>query len=105
MRKTKNGKIIITKKEAKLITLKHGHGIHTFINLPSLGIIGADHSIESVNKDIDNAKELQITGKQALKLNHGLAIIPHIPCKQDEVLFVETIKEEVDKLLKKVIKK
>ena len=103
MKQDPEGAITLNKKEAiKLLAIQEDGMIHTFINKPSIGLIGADHSKEDILKDIENAKSLQLAGKEAQSFKHALAIFPHLPCKQSDILFVETKPEEVEKLNAKV---
>lgn len=90
----------LTKEEAKKIILFDKNMCHVFNNLPC-GLIGGDHSKKSVFKDIDNSFECRITGEQAMKMGHGLAIIPSKECNQSEILFVETKKSFNEKKSKK----
>lgn len=80
----------ITKKQAKEMVAIRGDGmVHTFYN-PPIGLVGGDHSVESVFEDIDNSYMCKITGNQAQDTGHGLVIIPSKECKQSDLLFVET---------------
>jgi len=96
----------INKAKAKKIIAFNKKGMaHTFYNAP-WGLIGGDHSKKSLFKDIDNAIECKITGEQALGMGHGLSIIPTYPCKQSDIIFVETKgnfnKKEITKLTKQI---
>jgi len=83
---------ILTKSQAKkMIHVQPNGMVHTFYNM-SFGLIGGDHSEESVLKDIDNAFMCKKTGKQANDMGHGLVIIPSEKCFQKDLLFVETKK-------------
>ena len=105
MKQDTEGAIILNKNEAiKIINFRKDGMVHTFLNNPAFGLVGGDHSKESILEDIKKAKQLQLAGEQAQAMKHALAIIPHLPCLQSDVLFVETIKEEVEKLNKKVKK-
>ena len=87
---------VLTKKQAKEIVLVKEDGmVHTFYNA-SFGLIGGDHSKESVFEDIDNSFVCKRTGKQTQALGHGLVVIPKEKCLQSDLLFVET-NEEVKK--------
>jgi hypothetical protein len=101
MRQDPEGAIILTKTEALKLIVERDGMIHTFLNNPT-GLLGADHDKKSIIESIDNAKELQLAGAQAQGFKHALAIIPHIPFTQSQILFVETKPEEVEKLNKKV---
>ncbi len=104
MEKAEEGGIILTKAEAKkLVLVKDEDMIHTFLNNP-MGLVGCDHPKESVFKDIESAEMLQLAGEQAQKFGHALAIMPHTPIKQSEILFMETDKKQVEKLNKKISK-
>ena len=86
--------IILTKEQAKEMVLVHEHDmVHTFFNLP-FGLVGGDHSKVSLFNDIDNAFQLQLAGPGARALGHSLAVIPSSGCKQSDILFVETKKED-----------
>jgi len=94
----KMDKDILTKKQAKEIVIDRKDGmVHTFFN-PSFGLIGGDHSKESIFEDIDNAYMCKRTGKMAQKMKHGLVIIPFKGYSQSDLLFVET----TSKLNKKI---
>jgi hypothetical protein len=82
-------KDVLTKEEAKKMVLSDGDQVHTYYNLP-FGLIGADWTKAQVFKAIDDAVLLKKTGPDALKMGHGLAVLPSLPCKQSDILFVET---------------
>lgn len=89
-------KYVLTKEKAKeMIAFNADDTAHTFYNLP-FGLIGADHSKESLFSDIDSAYELQWAGESAKAMGYSLAIIPTEDCLQRDVLFVET-KQEYNK--------
>lgn len=80
----------LTKKQAKEMVIKRNDNmIHTFYNAP-WGLIGMNHTKESVIEDIDNSFMCKLTGKQAQATGYGLVIIPTKKCKQSDLLFVET---------------
>ena len=87
----------LTIKEAKSL-MSNSKNIHTFYN-PGFGLIGGDHSRKSILKDIENAERLNLAGEQAQNMGHALAILKKGVKVQSDILFVETIKEKVDKLL------
>ncbi len=89
-------KIILKPEEAKKLLALNNGMVHTFLNA-SFGLVGADHSKESIYKDIDNAERLEITGEQAQAMGHGLAILPKGAKYQKDILFVETKKELIEK--------
>lgn len=90
----------LTKEEAKkLILIKDDDMVHTFLNDPSIGLIGADHTKKSIFKDIKNSKRLTLAGEEAQKFGHALAIISKSAKYQSDILFVKTKEKEVKKLL------
>lgn len=102
MKQDPEGAITLTKAEAiRLINFREDGMVHTFYNTP-IALLGGDHSKESILEDIKNAESLQLAGEQAQAMKHALAIFPHLPIKQSEILFVETKQEEIEKLSKKV---
>lgn len=89
----KKDKDILTKEQAKeMLSIDKGK-IHTFLNAP-WGLVGADHSIKSIHKDIDNAFLLKKTGGQAQSMGYGLVICPEKDSMQSDLIFVETIKQK-----------
>ena len=88
---------ILTKKQAKNMLYVHDGMVHTFFNL-SFGLIGGDHSKESVFKDIDKSFECRKTGREAQSMGHGLVIVPSKECRQEDLLFVETKCKRTNKL-------
>lgn len=89
-----NKKYILTKSQAKEMLLVEDDMVHTFLNNPAFGLIGADHELKSLLKKIDNAFQLQKAGEAAQKLGHALAIMPFKDCLQKDILFVATKKTE-----------
>jgi hypothetical protein len=59
------------------IEAKHFESVHNFIAVPDGPIIGADHEVDSVLADIDNAERLAVMTGDAKRgnLDHALAII------------------------------
>lgn len=83
---------VLTKAQAKKLVIdRDDKMVHTFYNQP-WGLIGGDHSKESIFKDIDESFMCKKTGEQAQGMGHGLVIIPYEKCKQSDLLFVETKK-------------
>lgn len=91
----------LTITEAKKLILLNNGQVHTFYN-PGWGLIGADHSKKNILKDIENAERLSLAGDQAQNMGHALAILSKDCKTQDDILFVETKKKEVDKLLNNI---
>lgn len=79
----------LTKKQAKKMLLVRDGMVHTFLNAP-WGLMGADHELKSICKDIDGAYMCKLTGEQAQALGHGLVIIPNKISTQSDLIFVET---------------
>lgn len=83
----------LTKAQAKkMLYVKKGKMVHTFLNTAGL-LVGADHDLKSLLKDIDNAYACRKTGEAAQAVGHGLAILPTKDCTQSDVIFVETIQK------------
>lgn len=90
----------LTPKQAEKILLVNKGRVHTFYNMP-FGLIGGDHSLSSIKKDLKNAFLIKKTGKQALNIGHGIVIVPSDGCKQSDLLFIETIESFNKKELSK----
>lgn len=89
-------KINLTYEEAEKVLAVNEEGeVHTFMNF-SHGLVGCDHSISSIKKDLKNAHVIKKAGKQALEMGHGIVIVPSEKCTQSDLLFVET-KEDYNK--------
>ena len=99
--KKKIDKWELTKAEAKKIINVSKGMVHTFYNAP-WGLIGGDHSLSSIKRDLKNAYLIKKTGEQSLNMGHGIVIMPSEKCKQSDLLFIETIesfnKKELSKL-------
>lgn len=73
--------------EEAISVLPEGEKIHIFRNKGN-ALIGFDVSREKILEQISDAGFLQITGKQAMGMGHGLAIIPKNAKYQSDILFV-----------------
>lgn len=93
-------KIKLTKEEAIEVMAFNNDQVHTFYNAP-WGLIGADHSKNSISEDLENADWIEITGEQAQAMKHGIAIIPKGAKNQGDILFVETDMDLLKELEKK----
>ena len=82
-----NEKEIISLAEA-LKLLPEGDTIHTFRQSGRL-IVGADWERNELIEALTHAPEIQITGQQAQKMNHGLGIKDNMG-----YLFIKTKKQE-----------
>lgn len=81
--------------EEAVSLLPEGDSIHTFIN-GYYGLIGADWSRDDILGKLKEAeKVIELTGEQAKKMKHGMAIRPNRDYYQDEVLFIETDEEKL----------
>ena len=82
----------VSKEEAKDMILVENGRVHTFLNNPNFGLIGADWQESSVIEAIDESYICKKTGPEAQKIGHGLAIIPSEECYQSDIIFVKTKK-------------
>lgn len=79
----------LTKEEAlKLIV--DGNKVHTFINAPEVGLIGADWDRQELLKKLDEAESITLAGEIATKMHHGVVIHPKRAKYQRDLIFVET---------------
>ena len=97
MPKTETDKIFLTAEEALEIVKRNSDGgAHTFIN-PLVGmLIGADHSKEELESEIEDAKVREIGGEQCRRMSHQLYLD-----LGEHQYFVATDDEKVDKLLER----
>jgi len=95
----------LTQQQAEKVLLVKKGMVHTFYNAP-WGLVGGDHSLSSIKRDLKNAYLINKTGEQALNMRHGIAILPLEKCKQSDLLFIETIesfnKKELSNLKQEV---
>lgn len=75
MRKTDDGKIFLTPKEAEQIIVK-GDYVHTYVN-PIGGImVGADRSRQSILDDLEKYSDsIEIGGTDCRSMKHGIVIV------------------------------
>lgn len=93
---------VLTKEQAKNMVIERTDNmVHTFTNLPSIGLLGSDQTRKSIIKAIDDSYMCSIAGEMAMGMGHGLAIFPKEKCLQSEVLFVETSPIENEKITSK----
>lgn len=70
--------------------LPNGDDIHTFYNA-SFGLMGADWSREEIlNKLKETDIVIELTGKQAKSMKHGMCAYSKNAKYQSEILFIET---------------
>ena len=86
MRKTKDGKIILTYKEA-VKRLPPKGDIHTFAQTGSC-LIGADWARSALLREMKRAIQIEETGQAAQAMGHGIAIWR----SKTDALFIETRK-------------
>lgn len=63
--------------------------VHTFRN-PGFGLIGCDHKRESIIESINKAEIIQLTGKMAKGMKHGMVI------DEGGLLFIETDEDKLN---------
>ena len=77
--------------EDALLRLPQGETVHTFIN-PGVGVLaGVDWDRADIIDALRNAGTIELTGEQAQKMNHGIAIQQSV----NDWLFIETVPPEV----------
>ena len=94
-------KDVLTQKQAEKVLLVSKGMVHTFYNAP-FGLIGGDHSLSSIKKDLKNAYLIKRTGEQSLNMRHGIVLVPSEKSKQSDLLFIETIESFNKKELRKL---
>ena len=70
--------------------------VHTFYNEP-FALVGADWTKSEIMDEIRKADKIELTGEGARKLNHGIALYNKNIKFQDEILFVETDPERLER--------
>ena len=88
-------KRFITVQEA-ISLLPASENVHTFYNEP-LALIGADWTKDEIIDEIRRADIIELTGEESRKLNHGIAIYKKGTKRQDEILFIETDPERLER--------
>ena len=91
-----NDNRIYLNPEAAIALLPEGNEIHTFINI-GISLVGADWIRDDLIMKIRSVDYREVTGRMARSMKHGLALYRHGD-KHDDVLFVETNMEKLDKL-------
>lgn len=77
--------------------LPDGEYVHTFIN-GGFGLIGADWSREDILDKLSKSDVIELTGKQARSMNHGMAAYNNDAKYQSDILFIETNEEKLAEL-------
>lgn len=89
----------ITYDEAVSI-LPDGEYVHTFIN-GGFGLMGADWSKEEILDKMNRSEVIELTGKQARSMNHGMCAYNKSAKRQSDILFIETNEEKLSELERK----
>lgn len=92
-------KAYITKQQA-ISVLPDGDNVHTFYN-SSFGLVGADWSKDDIIDKIERSDIVELTGKMARNMGHGICVYNKDTKYHDEILFIETDEKklsEIDKL-------
>ena len=63
----------ITKEQALYIAQFKDNQIHCFINAP-MGLVGANHTIESFMQELDEAETIEIGVNMCRKMEHALVL-------------------------------
>lgn len=87
----------ISVEQAKKVLQINNGMVHTFLN-PGFGLVGGNHTLESIHNDLESAAWIEICGDQAKAMKHGIATIPSEGCNQSSVLFIETNMEKLEEL-------
>lgn len=86
--KKQGERIFLTKEEA--LPLINTKNYHTFDNTLGL-LVGCDGSESYIHKLLDDALSIELSGKAARSMKHGLAVFT----KQDRLLFIETLEDKI----------
>ena len=78
----------LTKEEA-ISVLPQGESIHTFYN-PGFGLVGADWSREDIIDKIQKSDIIELAGKKARGMNHGICVYDKDTKHLSVILFIET---------------
>ena len=75
--------------EQAISLLPAGEYVHTFIN-NAIGLMGADWSREEILDKLRKSDIIQLTGRMARGMNHGMCAYNKDAKLQSEILFIET---------------
>ena len=89
---SENNRIVLTAKEA-IKVLPDGDEIHTFTGGGAM-IFGADWSRKEAIKTLKLAKRIELAGKNARSMGHGLAVFE----QNDDLYFLETNEDKLKEL-------
>lgn len=80
--------------EQAVSVLPDGEYVHTFIN-NGMGLIGADWSREEILEKLKTSEVIELTGKQARAMGHGICAYNKDAKWQSQLLFIETNEEKM----------
>lgn len=75
--------------------LPDGEYVHTFYQM-GMGLIGADWDKEDVIAKLKSVDYIELTGKEARNMGHGIAVYNKDTKWQSDVLFIETDKTRLN---------
>lgn len=93
-------KTYITADQA-ISVLPEGDSVHTFYN-PGFGLVGADWSREDIIEKIRSSEIVELTGKIARGMKHGICAYNKDTKFQSDILFIETDEEKISALEKEL---
>ena len=94
-------KVYLTVEQA-ISVLPEGDSIHTFYN-PGFGLLGADWQRSDIIHKLSATDSLiELTGKMARGMEHGICVYSKNAKLQSEILFVETDETKLSNLEKKL---
>lgn len=88
-------------KDQAISVLPEGDSIHTFYN-PGFGLIGADWSREDIIEKIESSEIIELTGKIARSMGHGICVYNHDTKYQSDILFIETDEQKLQAFEKEI---
>lgn len=91
-----NEKRYITYEEAVSL-LPDGEYVHTFYN-GAFGLLGADWGKEEILDKLRKSEVIELTGKQARSMGHGMCAYNNDTKWHSEILFIETDAERLAKM-------
>lgn len=82
-------KTYITKEQA-ISVLPDGDSVHTFYDNPGFGLVGADWSRKDIINKIQGSEIVELTGKIARGMGHGICVYNEDTKLHSDILFIET---------------
>ena len=83
--------------EEAVLLLPDGEYVHTFYNA-SFGLVGADWSREEILDKLRKSDVIELTGSRARAMSHGMCAYNKDAKYHDEILFIETDSDKLEKL-------